>query len=112
MDKEKSGSGAYIVLDSDLAIRTTIPVSPQNDLALDDLGTGVEVTTHPYYRTIINDQTLITVTVPYPKKANKLVAYNLTTGQRHAYRFVWADNRIYGVRSKHVPVTPSLYVLG
>jgi hypothetical protein len=68
----------YVVLDSGLRIRHTIPGA---ELAMDDLGPGNTVGGHRHHRVLMTGQTLITVTIPYPKKANKLVAYDLTTGQ-------------------------------
>lgn len=166
-DKDNgSVQGAYLTLDPALAISTTIPI--RNDLSMEDFGTGVQVTTHPYYRTLVAGQTLVTVSNVYLKKTNTMSAWDLTTGQRrwetsipnariltpvavdgssiiaatdtpatiridiadgsvqstkdhpgkgvggtlHSYRFVWADERMYAVRSRNVPVSPSLLALG
>nr|WP_042180845.1 PQQ-binding-like beta-propeller repeat protein [Kibdelosporangium sp. MJ126-NF4]CEL14629.1 hypothetical protein [Kibdelosporangium sp. MJ126-NF4] len=81
LDNEEAGNAEYLVLDSAFEVKHRIP-GTADELAMSNLGPPNTEGGIRQYRTLVVDQTLITVTVPYPGGPNRVVAYDLTTGQR------------------------------
>ncbi|CAM3859433.1 hypothetical protein KIPE111705_28445 [Kibdelosporangium persicum] len=80
-NEAKPASAEYLVLDADFAVKHRIPGTAA-DLAMDALGPANSVGGIRQHRVLVVGQTLVTVTVPYFGRVNKVVAYDLVTGQR------------------------------
>ncbi|ONI79452.1 hypothetical protein ALI144C_26980 [Actinosynnema sp. ALI-1.44] len=81
LDNETAGVADYLVLSPTFEVAHRI-TGTGSDLAMTSLGPPNTEGGIRQFRTLVVDQTLVTVTVPYPGGPNRVVAYDLATGQR------------------------------